>query len=130
MVKYVTRTLTLVPLFCFQECNVVCKTGTHYVPSVDPLRHVRQPSYARKGRLRRTRAERGQRIKVERGFAYTDAIFMQLQLNPAWEDAVTFPACSYSTALHFPFKYPITLHFPIAVLGGISHENCAQALVH
>ena len=54
-ISCVTRQILHVILSHFQECHVVREKRTEAIPSMDPLRHVRQPPLARKGRfLRRT----------------------------------------------------------------------------
>ena len=52
-ISCVTRQILHVILSYFQECHVVREKRTEAIPSMDPLRHVRQPPLARKGRFRR-----------------------------------------------------------------------------
>ena len=78
---------------------MVCGIGTAAIPSVDPLRHVRQPPFAREGRLPRitSRAEWRTKNKVEVSLIQMRHILTQLRPNLYLLDngVITFPTFRY-----------------------------------
>ena len=78
---------------------MVCGIGTAAIPSVDPLRHVRQPPFAREGRLPRitSRAEWRTKNKVEVSLIQMRHILTQLRPNLYMLDngVITFPTFRY-----------------------------------